>query len=131
MNCDKCGAILVDGCNYLHVCPQVWQATTVMESWNGDIACEPFPTASIEKEVKTGFATAKQKVALTPLNVVFGTDKIPEGSMVYVPGDGCMEAWGKRVFEIEGKRIIMVPLSVVKIVRKVVATPPPTTPTFR
>ena len=51
------------------------------------------------------------------MTVVFGTDKIPAGAMVFVPGDLCAGPDAKRVYEIDGKKCIFLSLREVKVVR--------------
>lgn len=116
--CAYCGQSYVSGT--LHFCPKPTpQAVDVIEAMNDKIACTPFPTTSVEKmNSGKGFATAKQTVALTALIVVYGNDKVPAGSTVFVRGDLCLDAEAKRTYEMEGTQIIFIPMSEIKIVKK-------------
>lgn len=87
------------------------------EAMSGKIAVEPFPSTGVEKQVSSGFAAVKQKVALTPLRVIFGTKDILAGNTVYVRGDLCVNAEYKKVYEIEGQQFILLPISEVLIMK--------------
>jgi hypothetical protein len=82
------------------------------------IALEPFKTTALERtDTKSGFTTAKQKVELTPLVVRFGTDKIKAGSTVFVRGDLCASADAKLIYDVDGTKVIFLPVREVKVVR--------------
>lgn len=90
-------------------------------STNENVAVEPFPTNQVEKEVRNGLAVIKQKSSLQPLRVVFPDflgDEYPTGSTVYVRADQCVATWAKDVFELNGKKFILVPKNQVILVEK-------------
>jgi hypothetical protein len=89
------------------------------------IACEPFKTDAVVIENRgKGFATAKQKVTLEPVLVIFGNKEIPSGATVYVRGDFAMERDGRQVYEVEGRQVIFVPIKEVRLMKPYVYTPP-------
>lgn len=88
------------------------------EAMNNFVGVEPFKTNTVEKKTTNAFAVAQQKVDLTPLKVVHGTENIPTGATVYVRGDLCAEPDGKKVYEIDGVKFILIPVTEVKVVRK-------------
>lgn len=89
------------------------------EAMNDCIGVEPFKTDAVEKTSnKSGFVTAKQKTELAELKVVFGTDKIQAGQTVFVRGDLCVEGVAKQVFEVDGVKVIFIPLKEVKLVKR-------------
>lgn len=79
---------------------------------NKQVACTPFQRKSVETQVKSAFATVKNKIDLTPLKVVFagkvGDVGIAPGWTVYVRSDGFL-TYGKEEFELLGKKFILVP----------------------
>ncbi|NBT57434.1 hypothetical protein EBT16_01495 [bacterium] len=90
-------------------------------SVNENLAVEPFPTNQVEKEVKNGLAFVKQKSSLQPLKVVFSDFSKTEyavGYTVYVRADQCVSTWAKDVFELNGKKFILVPKNQVILVEK-------------
>jgi hypothetical protein len=89
------------------------------EAINGRIGVEPFTTDAVVKVgTKSAFATMGQKTQLTPLVVVFGTKEISAGWTVFVPGDLCASQDAKKVYEIDGKSVIFLPVNEIKLVRK-------------
>ena len=82
------------------------------------VACTPFPAASIELEHRKGFTMAKQKVALTPLEVVFATEdqEYWPGMVIYVNGDCQTHIWAKQVYEMNDQKFILVPVEFVRLV---------------
>lgn len=90
-------------------------------SVNENVAVEPFPTNQVEKEVRNGLAVIKQKSSLQPLKVVFsgfGGTEYGAGSIVYVRADQCVATWAKDVFDLNGKKFILVPKNQVVLVEK-------------
>lgn len=116
--CQKCSTIYEGTFHYCAPQPYVFNLPPQYEAQNDLVAVEPFKTDAVEKEIKGGFATAKQKVELKPLKVVFGTDKLPAGATVYVRGDLCVEADAKRVYEIDGQKVIFIKVSEVKLLKR-------------
>lgn len=75
------------------------------------VACEPWPSLAVEKEVKGGFVTAKQRSAFLTTKVVFTSyclagnspDKIEylPGMTVYVDAETARgHMWSKKIFKI-------------------------------
>jgi hypothetical protein len=86
---------------------------------NSKLVCEPFKTNVVQKKERSGFATANQKVTLTPLKVFVGTPTIPTGSTVYVRSEACAAGWGKEVYESEGMPpFILIPETEVVYVKR-------------
>lgn len=117
MYCDKCNSWYLDGS--IHSCPVYpFSVKPQYEAMNDLIGVEPFKTDAVEKTgVSKGFATAKQKTELAALTVLFGTEKIPVGSVVYVRGDLCVEPDSKKVYELDGHKVIFISVKEVKVVR--------------
>lgn len=88
-----------------------------LRGYNGEIGVSPFPKTHVEASVQRGFATVAQKDSLIPLAVLIGNANIPTGSIVYVAGDACKQPFSNKVYEIEGKRVIILPEIFVKFVR--------------
>ena len=85
---------------------------------NGLIGLEPFKSEVVEKTGTTkGFAVIKQKVELAELKVVFGNDKVMAGSTVFVDAELYATTAGKRVYDIEGQKVIFLPFSEVKLIK--------------
>lgn len=77
---------------------------------NKEIACEPFQSRSIEKKgADTGFVTIGQGDSMTALRVVFRSATYLPGSTVWVRSDRCQQGWAKKIYDIDGRRFIMVP----------------------
>ena len=90
-------------------------------SVNENVAVEPFPTNQVEKEVRNGLAVIKQKSTLQPLKVMFSDfweTEYAVGSTVYVRADQCVATWAKDVFDLNGKKFILVPKNQVILVEK-------------
>lgn len=85
---------------------------------NKSVALEPFPTLAVEKQIKGGFATAKQKEALYGLKVVFGDEEgnYQPGMTCYVRGEHTPHDWVRKIYEVDGKKFIIVPTMFVAIV---------------
>lgn len=77
---------------------------------NDAIAVEPFKSVGVEKEQKSGFAKAKQKVSLVGLRVVHGNDKIVAGAIVYVRGDYCASVDARNLYELDGQTFFFLPI---------------------
>lgn len=90
--------------------------TTTTNCVNGTLAVEPIVT-SVEKEVRHGVALAKQKIALIATKVVFPDAKgdYLAGEVVYLRGDCIQLPWAREVFELDGKKFILVPINDVKL----------------
>lgn len=86
-------------------------------SFGASVACEPFKQQSIEHKVVGGMvAPVKKGGGLVPLKVIFGNAKVLAGSSVYVSADMWASVWAKRVHEINGEKIIVVPESEIVLV---------------
>ena len=95
-----------------------------ISSINKLVAIEPI-VATVEKEVRHGVAIAKQKVSLLKSKVVFFCDtderqdlEINPGDTVYLRGDVITMPWVKEVFEVNGKKFILAPLSSIVLVEQ-------------
>ena len=86
----------------------------MIKTLNNQIACEPFKNNSATGvQISRGVIGVMQKMALTPLVVVFACHDQPAilpGYTVFVPGDACKDLWAKPV-DLDGKQVIMVPLT--------------------
>lgn len=92
----------------------------VVQTMNKRVACAPFERTSIEVANPRGFAVVKQKQELTQLKVVFDTDDetFHVGDRIAVFGSSCAAAWAKEVYEIGGKKFILVPVGeIVAVIR--------------
>jgi hypothetical protein len=97
----------------------------MITSFRGYVACEPFASRKIETvEVGVGarkFTAMTSKNLLVPLKVVFGCEeeKIESGDTVYVMHEGFAAEWAKEL-EVDGfgQKIILVPVSAIKLVEK-------------
>lgn len=78
---------------------------------NKKVAVAP-PNLAVEKEVRHGVAIAKQKFSLLETTVVFADSEgfVPVGTKVFLRGDCIINGWAKEVFELEGKKFILVPI---------------------
>ena len=94
--------------------PQYYHVTLATGEF---IAVEQFETTVIEKKINKGFGGAAQKLALTPLKVLIGNEKLPTGSTVYVRGDSQFEPWAKDVQEIGEIKALLCPISRVLFVK--------------
>jgi hypothetical protein len=75
------------------------------------IACEPFQDEVVKVDSANGFAKAAQKVKLQSLKVVYGTEKYPAGTIIYVRGDCYTEPWAKQKYKLgdDQPEVILVP----------------------
>ncbi len=134
VTCPTCGAQYPWG-NY-HFCGAQWGKLAsgvvlpYVEAMNDHIACEPFKNDLTDAVKKgTGFNTMKGLTTLTPLFVVFGNKDILAGQTVYVRADLAKEPASKQEFEVEGRKIVFIPLREVRLVKRFDAHwPNPTTP---
>lgn len=86
---------------------------------NKKVAVEPFPVKGVEVKVSSGFGTVSQKTDLTGLKVIFPNEAadrpdldrlvLNPGNTVYVRGEASAHQWAKEVFELHGKKFIMLP----------------------
>jgi len=88
-----------------------------MVATNHQLACTPFTVTTVEATTKNKFATTKQKVSLTEMQVVFSDveGKYPVGSSVYVTSDQFTAAWATRVYELDGKKFVLVPFAAIQL----------------
>lgn len=81
---------------------------------NKRVACEPFSSLAMEQQGKT-FVHVKEKTSLFPLKVLFetswthGQTPYHQDDIVWVRGDTKVLQWAKDVFEVQGKKFILVP----------------------
>lgn len=85
---------------------------------NKHIAVEPFPSQSLEKEIKGGVLVLKQKGSLQQLRVIFGNEDYAIGQAVYLRSERYTATWAKEVFEVEGVRFIVIPETEVLLVNR-------------
>ncbi len=125
--CTLCGQLVYQ--NTVHVCKasnnwwtgwiQPQQYPLQYEVLNDKVACEPFKTNAVEKnDSGRGFVTVKQKTTLTPLKVIFGTPNIPIGTIIYVRGDLCVDPAAKQEYEVEGQRVVFIPINEIKLIKR-------------
>jgi hypothetical protein len=86
---------------------------------NKKIACEPFPSTVVEKEIKNGMVIAKQKNTLQKLKVVFDSGSLLVGSFIWVKSEMFQAFWAKEIYEINEIKFILVPEEQVVLVEKV------------
>lgn len=86
---------------------------------NRRVAVSP-PNFAVEKDIKHGVALAKQKFSLAETTVIFADveNTIPEGTKVYLRGDTMIQGWAKEVYELDGKKFIVVPFEYIVLVAK-------------
>lgn len=105
---------------------------------NKKVAVEPFPETA-KAEVKNGVLQPMNAAALTPLKVVYGGGAYWTGQTVYVRSKlRQTTTYGKEVFEVDGKKFILIPedevllvdnhLEVVNGVLKIYNNEPASTP---
>lgn len=88
-------------------------------SVNGVLACQPFKTTEVTADkVNKYFATAEIKNALEGLRVLYGTETIPAGSVVYVLAEHKKSAWAQpnQTVTFQGEQLIFVPVQDVRLV---------------
>lgn len=89
----------------------------MINGFNGQIACEPIVKNTVEAEVKGGFATVKNKAELIKLKVVFGCKDGPSaGNTIFILGDQVNLPWATTIFDVDGSKVILVPLTAVRLV---------------
>jgi hypothetical protein len=81
---------------------------------NGKVACAPFVSMSVEKEIRGGMACPKQRGTMTKLEVVLDSGKgagnwYSKGSSVWVRAEQFQLQWAKDVFDLDGTKFILVP----------------------
>lgn len=93
-----------------------------MVTINKQVAVEPFKTRANQVKVQSGFAESATRDGLLPLKVVFSSMdttipySIDEGKTVWVRAELSIQALAKRVYEIDGKSFILIPLEQVVLV---------------
>lgn len=88
----------------------------ITSSFGPRIAVEPFKNTSAEKKQIGAIVTFAQKVELAPLRVVFGNEKVGTGALVHVPANLYTQKWAQQVFELEGRKFILLPESEIVLV---------------
>lgn len=116
--CLLCGAETEDG--RFHLCAvkqdmSSWRnyiPPPLYKAYNKFIATEPWPEDEQKpKAVATsGFAVVKNKAALKGLKVMVGNNEYVEGSTVFVRAELYTHGFAKEVFEVDGKRMILLPV---------------------
>jgi hypothetical protein len=80
---------------------------------NKRVACTPFTDVGVKAvAVSKGVVGMEQKLALTALKVVYPDteDTYRAGDTVYVLGECVKDDWGKKVYDLGGEKVILVPL---------------------
>lgn len=123
ITCPSCGAMLsYHGqphiCNWsLYGNRYVYQP--VVEAVNDYIACEPFKQDVTEVVNKgTGFNTMKGFTTLTGLKVVFGNKDFQSGQTVYVRADLSKDVAAKMQYDVEGQKIVLIPIKEIRLVKR-------------
>jgi hypothetical protein len=83
---------------------------------NKRVACTPFVDVGVKAVmVSKGVVGMEQKLALSALKVVFPDvdGNYRAGDTVYVLGESVKDDWGKKVYDLGGQKVILVPLECV------------------
>lgn len=124
--CYRCGQTIWPDSTAVHCCP-AWTTqpnysfivTPPMEAVNDHIACEPFKNDLTEVVQKgTGFNTMKGATTLTGLKVIFGNKDYPAGQTIYVRAEMAKEGIGKTILEVEGVKVVFIPIKDIKLVKR-------------
>jgi hypothetical protein len=94
---------------------------------NGRLACAPMDEAVNIKTQGNSFKTALQKNALVRTKVIFCCERVTDspmqrgsaiqpGSYVYLRGDALTNQWAREVFNLNGEKVVLVPLDQVQVV---------------
>jgi hypothetical protein len=90
-----------------------------MEAVNDLVACEPFKNDLTETVTKgTGFNTMKAFNTLTPLKVIFGNSLFPANQTVYVRADLARDPTAKIQYEVEGRKVVFIPVKEIRLVKR-------------
>ena len=92
-----------------------------MQTLNKEIACEPFKARSNEVKVVKGFAESSTRDSLIPLKVVFDYKEGPwieAGSTVYVRAEMSLQSTAKKIYKVEAKEFILVPVSMIVMIEE-------------
>jgi hypothetical protein len=87
---------------------------------NNKIATKEFPSRDIKTEVTSGVGMIVQRNTLAKLEVVYGNGKeIDPGDFVFLAADSAqLQSWAKVVFDIEGQKVIVIPVDAVQLIEK-------------
>ena len=98
----------------------------MIETMGRFVATEPFPVQHITGAAKGGLAFVDQKFTLTKLKVLFGSvvsrgdGVVPQhfcsNDLVYVTSDQYVQGWAKKIYELDGKQFILVPMESIVLV---------------
>jgi hypothetical protein len=93
-----------------------WKKELRVIPYNDTIATEPFVDTGMTTVGDGGFKRPARESTLVSLKVVFGGD---DGAIetVYVAKQDGAAPWAQKVFELDGKEFILVPLSAIKVVK--------------
>ena len=85
-------------------------------SFNNTVAIEPVPFSKIESKVEGGIARISQKIDLVKVKLVMGvhiTDGLNylSGDYVILRGDAGLQPWNKAVYELDGQKMVVCPIS--------------------
>jgi hypothetical protein len=95
----------------------------MIKSAKGKIAVTPFPDMSVKTSSQgTGsvkVARIDNKITVVPLTVLFPSEdsRFFTGDVVFVKGNNYTLPWAKDVYEVDGRSFILIPDSVVELVR--------------
>lgn len=91
---------------------------------NRKVICEPFPLSVEKPKEVQGFAFMEHKVKMISTTVLYnyenGTERdacINQGNVIWVDGDHSKSPWALKVYEIEGKKCIIVPYELIVMVQ--------------
>jgi hypothetical protein len=81
-----------------------------MKTLNNTIATTPFPKNTIQAEKTAGgFSYVGNYVTLTALEVLYGNERIPAGSIVHVSSRDYLAPWAKTLYKFNDRDIMIVP----------------------
>jgi hypothetical protein len=89
-----------------------------VKTFNKQVACKPAKEEAQQVRRIAGMALIDEKLALTPLEVVFDSSgAFDAGDTVYVHGNNARnQPWWKAVFSLDGKEFILVPEEAILLV---------------
>lgn len=71
---------------------------------------------SVTVESHKRFTAIVNRTNLSELTVLFGNDRIPVGSKVYITSDQYVAEWAKKEFTLGDTKFILVPMSMIQLV---------------
>lgn len=76
---------------------------------NKRVACAPFEKTGVQANIKSGFATVKQKGTLVGMKVLFSNGTYFKGQTVYVKADLAFHPTIAEVYELNGQTMVFIP----------------------